>query len=468
MKNSRWLSLLVLCTGFLLIVVDMTIVNVALPSIGRDLGLTPSGLAWVINAYLVAFAGLLLLAGRLADLVGGKRVFLLGLAVFTTASLACGLSTSQAVLIAARFAQGVGGAASSAVILAMIVSLFPEREEQAKAFGIFSFVASAGAALGLVAGGLITQAVSWHWIFFVNVPLGIATAALAHRLLSSSRGLGLAEGADVLGAALVTASLMLGVYAIVASAGGIGVLAIALLGAFLVRQGRAPKPVLPLRLFRSLTLSGANAVQALMSAAFLGFFFMASLDLERVLGYGPLALGLGFLPVAVVMGSFSIRFAAGLVMRFGAFRILVAGQLVVALALFILAFEPERVVYVRDLLLPMALLGLGGGLTFPALTLIAMSEAPPADSGLASGLLNTTGQVGGALGLAILATVAAARSAALAGSGDAASAALAGGYHAAWLVAACAVVVTIGITIATLRPRLAAATASRELFEEAA
>src|SRR5205807_1837670 len=238
MKQSRWLSLLVLCTGFLLIVVDMTIVNVALPSIGRDLRFSPSGVAWVINAYLVAFAGLMLLSDRLASLVGRKRVFMIGLAIFTSASLACGLSTSQPFLIAARFIQGVGGAASSAVILAMIVTMFPEPEEQAKAFGIFSFVASAGAAVGLVAGGLITQAVSWHWIFFVNVPIGIATAVVAQRLLPSSRGVGLREGADVAGAALVTASLMLGVYAIVTSSWAIGLLAIVLLGAFIVRQAR--------------------------------------------------------------------------------------------------------------------------------------------------------------------------------------------------------------------------------------
>jgi EmrB/QacA subfamily drug resistance transporter len=453
MKHSRWLSLVILCAGFLLIVVDMTIVNVALPSIARDLRFTPSGLAWVVNAYLIAFAGLLLLAGRVADLVGGKRVFLLGLAIFTTASLACGLSGSQPLLIAARFVQGIGGALSSAVILAMIVTMFPERGDQAKAFGIFSFVASAGASVGLVAGGAITQVVSWHWIFFVNVPLGIVTATLAYRLLPSSRGLGIGRGADVLGAALVISSLMLGVYAIVSSSGPIGLLAVALLGAFLVRQARASQPILPLRLFRSPILSGANAVQALISAAFLSFFFLASLDLERVLGYGPLALGLGFLPVALVMGIFSVRFSAGLVMRFGAYRVAIAGQAVVALALLMLAFGPEHVVYARDLLLPMALLGLGGGLCMPALTMIAMSDASPADSGLASGLLNTTGQVGGALGLAVFATVAAARTAALGGAGEAALPALGGGYHAAWLVAACLVVVSVGITVATLRPR---------------
>ena len=455
MKNTRWLSLLVLCTGFLLIVVDMTIVNVALPSIGRDLRFTQTGLAWVINAYLVAFAGLLLLAGRLADLVGSKRVFLAGLVVFTAASLACGLAPNQAILVAARFVQGVGGAASSAVILAMIVSLFPEPGEQARAFGIFSFVASAGAAIGLVAGGLITQAVSWHWIFFVNVPLGVATGAAAHRLLRSDRGLGISAGADFLGAGLVTAALMLGVYAIVAPSLWLGVPALLLLGAFIVRQAVAAKPILPLRLFRSATLSGANAVQALMSAAFLSFFFMASLDLQRVLGYGPMAIGLGFLPVAVAMGTLSIWLAARAVIRFGAFRVVVAGQVVIAAALLMLALGPARADYTTNLLLPMILLGLGGGLVFPSLTMLAMARVQPEDSGLASGLLNTSGQVGGALGLALLATIAAARAVALGGTREGALAALSGGYHLAWLVAAGTVIVTIGITVATLRPRAA-------------
>jgi EmrB/QacA subfamily drug resistance transporter len=453
MKNSRWLSLLILCTGFLLIVVDMTIVNVALPSIGRDLRFSPSGLAWVINGYLVAFAGLLLLAGRLADLFGGKRVFIAGVGLFTLASLACGLSTNQAMLIAARFVQGVGGAASSAVVLAMIVGLFPEPEEQAKAFGIFSFIASAGAAIGLLAGGVITQTVSWHWIFFVNLPLGLAIAVTAYRLLPAGRGLGLGAGADLLGAALVTSALMLGVYAIVSPSAAAGVVALALLAGFLVRQARAARPMLPLRLFRSQTLSGANGVQALMSAGFLGFFFMASLDLERVLGYGPLQLGIAFLPVAVVMGCFSIKFTAPLVMRFGAFRILVAGQALAAVALLLVGFGPDHASYARDLLLPMVLLGLGGGLTFPALTMIAMSDAPPADSGLASGLLNTTGQMGGALGLAVLATIAAVRYAALSGENVEQAVAMAGGYHLAWLVSAALVLISIGIAIATLRPR---------------
>ncbi|TMF19107.1 MAG: MFS transporter, partial [Chloroflexi bacterium] len=303
MKNSRWLSLIVLCTGFLLIVVDMTIVNVALPSIQKDLGFSQSGLAWVVNAYLIAFGGLLLLAGRVGDLAGRKRVYLAGLVIFTAASVLCGLSFAQPMLIAARFVQGVGGAVSSAVILAMIVTLFPEPLERAKAFGIFSFVASAGAAVGLIAGGLITQAVSWHWIFFVNLPIGVATALVSAKLLAADKGLGIGQGADVLGAVMVTAALMLGVYTIVQTSdfglvsmrtGVLGAVALGLLGAFVVRQARGRNPILPLRLFRSRSVTGANLVQGLMSTAFLGFFFLGSLDLERVQGYGPMAIGLAF------------------------------------------------------------------------------------------------------------------------------------------------------------------------------
>src|SRR5229473_2247852 len=433
-NKSRWLPLIVLCTGFLLIVVDMTIVNVALPSIQRDLGFSQSGLAWVINAYLIAFGGLLLLAGRLGDLVGRKRVYLAGLAIFVGASLLCGLSFSQPMLIAARFVQGIGGAVSSAVILAMIVTLFPKPDEQAKAFGVFSFVASAGAAIGLLAGGLITQAVSWHWIFFVNLPIGIATAIAAAR--------------------------MLGVYTIVESSDyglgsahtlGFGAASLALLGAFAARQAFGRNPILPLRMFASRKLSAANVVQALMSSAFLGFFFLGSLDLERVLGYGPMAIGLAFLPVAIVMGLFSLRLSAQLINRFGPLAILVAGQLVIAVALAMLGLGPTNAGYATYLLVPLALLGLGGGLSFPSLTIIAMSETSPSDAGLASGLLNTSGQVGGALGLAVLATLAGARTLNLVESGSSSAAALAGGYHLAWLVGAATVVITLAIAVPMLR-----------------
>ena len=453
---------MVLCIGFLLIVVDMTIVNVALPSIQRDLGFSQFGIAWVINAYLIAFAGLLLLAGRLGDLFGRKRVYLIGLGIFVSASILCGLSFNQPMLIAARFIQGIGGAVSSAVILAMIVTLFPKSDEQAKAFGVFSFVASAGAAIGLLAGGLITQAVSWHWIFFVNVPIGAVTAVLAARLLTSDRGIGIGNGADVIGAILVTAAMMLGVYTIVESSVyglgsprtiGFGAVALVLLAAFIVRQATTSNPILPLRMFASRKLSAANVVQALMTAAFFGFFFMASLDFERVLGYGPMSIGLAFLPVAVVMGLFSLRFSALLINRFGPCAVLAAGQVVIVVALAALGLGPTNANYVIHLMVPLALLGLGGGLSFPALTIIAMSDAQPTDAGLASGILNTTGQVGGALGLAILATLAGSRTLTLLHDGVESASALAGGYHMAWLVGAGTVIVTFALATLLLRAR---------------
>jgi len=462
MNNSRWLSLTILCTGFLLIVVDMTIVNVALPSIQKDVGFSQSGLAWVLNAYLIAFAGLLLLAGRLGDLLGRKRVFVAGLALFTGASVLCGLSFSQEMLIAARFVQGVGGAVSSAVILAMIVGLFPRPDEQAKAFSVFSVIASAGAALGLLAGGVITQTVSWHWIFFVNLPLGVITIVVASRLLENDPGLGLGNGADVPGALLVTAALMVGVYAIVESP-AFGLLAVALLVAFIVREARVANPIMPLRMFASRKLSAANAVQALMSAGFLGFFFAGSLDLERVMGYGPLEIGVAFLPVAVVMGVFSVRFSALLITRFGPLAMLIAGQAIVVVALLWLGFSPEFATYPLHMLVPMALLGLGGGLAFPAVTMIAMAGVAPQDAGLGSGLLNTTGQVGGALGLAVLATIAAGRASSLVAGGSEVTAALAGGFHLAWFVSAALFAATIGITIALLRVQPAAERAELSL-----
>jgi EmrB/QacA subfamily drug resistance transporter len=476
MKNSRWLSLIILCTGFLLIVVDMTIVNVALPSIQTDLGFSQSGLAWVVNAYLIAFAGLLLLAGRLGDLVGRKRVYLIGLGIFIGASLLCGLSFSQPMLIASRFIQGIGGAVSSAVILAMIVNLFPEPFERARAFGIFGFIASAGAAVGLLAGGLITGTVSWHWIFFVNLPIGLVTVALSARLLESDKGIGIRQGADVLGAVLVTAALMLGVYTIVQTSDyglgstrtiGLAAVTVGLLVAFVVRQATGRNPILPLRIFRSRSISVSNVVQALMNISFLSFFFLGALDLQRVLGYSPIEIGLAFLPVALVMAVFSIRFSAQLIERFGPWAMLIAGQLVVVTALLMLGFGPAHPNYFIHLMVPMALLGLGGGLSFPSLTIIAMAEVPMNDSGLASGLLNTTGQVGGAFGLAMLATVAGSRTIDMLHSGASVTSSLAGGYHLAWLVGAGVVVVTLAVAVTLLRSQ-ASVDMAQEQVEEAA
>jgi EmrB/QacA subfamily drug resistance transporter len=458
--DPRWLALLVLCAGFLMIVVDSTIVNVALPSIQRDLGFSQSNLAWVVNGYLVAYGGIMLLAGRLGDLFGRKRIFLIGLAMFTVASLLCGLSFSQPLLIAARFVQGIGGAVSSAVILGMVVTMFAEPGERARSIGIFSFVASAGASIGLLAGGVITQALSWHWVFFVNLPIGIVTGLFGARLLIDEPGVGLGEGADILGAILVTAALMLGVYTIVDSSSyglgsartlGLGAVAIGLLVAFIVRQATARNPILPLRLFRSRTVSASNLIQAIMGAAFFGFFFLGSLNLERVLRYGPLEIGLAFLPVALGMGAFSVSWSARLILRFGARNVLVAGLILIAVGLALLAFGPMYSNYVRDLLLLMVLLGVGGGMAFPAITILAMSDATPEDSGLASGLLNTTVQVGAALGLAILATLSSGRTSQLLAGGQGLAAALSGGYHVAWGIGAALVFVTIVLSVTLLK-----------------
>jgi EmrB/QacA subfamily drug resistance transporter len=444
-RDARWASLLVLCTGFLLIVVDSTVVNVALPSIQRDLGFSQANLAWVVNAYLIAYGGLLLLAGRLGDLVGRKRVFLVGVGMFTAASALCGLSFSQPVLIAARFIQGIGGAVGSAVILGMVVTMFQEPGERARAMGIFAFVASAGGAIGLLAGGLITETVSWHWIFFVNLPIGLLTIMLGVRFVESDEGLGLRQGADVIGAILVTAALMLGVYTIVESdvyglgsshTIGFGAVAVVLLGAFVYRQAVIASPLLPLRLFASRNFSGANAIQSLMVAAFFGFFFIGSLYMQRVLQYGPLQIGLAFLPDTVAMAAMSIGLSARFITRFGSRTVLLGGLTGIALGMVLFARSPANANYVADLLLPMILLGIGAGLAFTSLSMLAMADATRADSGLASGLLNTTTQVGGSLGLAILATVSSEQTRQLVERGMGNTDALSAAYHLTWTISA--------------------------------
>src|ERR687889_2375753 len=310
-ERSRWLALYVLCAGMLMIVLDATIVNVALPSIQADLGFSQSSLAWVVNAYLIAFGGLLLLAGRFGDLISRRGVFLAGLGVFTVASLLCGVAPSQEVLVGARFVQGVGGAMTSAVILGMIVTMFREPREQAKAIGVFAFVASAGASVGLLAGGVLTQAINWHWIFFINLPVGLATAVFAIRLVPDREGIGLTAGADVPGAALLIGGLMLGVYTIlgVAEEGwgstqtlALGAVSIGLLAAFVARQARVANPLMPLRLFRSRNVAGANLIQALLVVGMFGMFFLGALYMQRILGYDALQVGLAYLPTTLVMG----------------------------------------------------------------------------------------------------------------------------------------------------------------------
>ena len=459
--RSRWIALVVLCTGMLMIVLDMTIVNVALPSIQSELGFSQSGLAWVVNAYLIAFAGLLLLAGRLGDLAGRRNVFLAGLGVFSAASLLCGLAANQEMLVAARFAQGVGGALTSSVILGMIVTMFREPAEQARAIGVFAFVASAGAAVGLLAGGILTQILSWHWIFFVNLPIGAATAVIARRVIERDRGAGLRAGADVPGALLITGAMMLGVFTIVGPAAQQGWLAaktlmlgacsLALLGAFLVRQATARRPLMPLRIFRSRAVTGANLVQILGVAGMFGMFFLGSLYLRRILGYDPLQIGLAFLPVAVVMAVLSVRYTDRLVMRFGARRLLFPGLGLIAAGLALFATAPVGGGYLSHILPVTLLIGTGAGLCFPALMTLAMSSATPQDAGLASGLVNTTAQVGGALGLAVLATVSASRTSALIAHGRPAAAALTDGYHLAFWIAFGLVLAAMAVAATVLR-----------------
>jgi EmrB/QacA subfamily drug resistance transporter len=469
--RSRWVALYVLCVGVLMIVLDATVVNVALPSIQEDLDFSQSSLAWVVNAYLIAFGGLLLLAGRIGDLIGRRTVFVAGLGVFTLASLLCGAAQSQEMLVAARFLQGAGGAFTSAVILGMIVTMFPEPREQAKAIGVYAFVASAGGSVGLLAGGVLTQAINWHWIFFVNIPIGVATAVAARRLLARDEGLGISKGADVPGAVLITAALMLAVYTIVKPAAelgwgagrtlALGALALVLLAAFIAREATAAQPLMPLRIFRSRHVAGANLVQALSVAGMFGMFFLGALYLQRIEGYDALQIGLAFLPVTLVMGTLSLRYSEKLIMRFGAQSMLVPGLALIAAGLVLFAQAPVDGDYVTDVLPVMVLLGAGAGICFPSLMTLAMSGVEPSEAGLASGLVNTTVQVGGALGLAVLATLSASRTEGLAAKGESAAAALTGGYHLAFYIGAGLVVAAIAVALVFFRPQRRPSTRAR-------
>jgi EmrB/QacA subfamily drug resistance transporter len=469
-SGRRWLTLYVLCAGMLMIILDGTIVNVALPSIQAGLGFSQSSLAWVVNAYLIPFGGLLLLAGRLGDLISRRTIFLTGLGVFVTASLLCGVASSQGMLIGARFIQGVGGAMASAGILGMIVTMFPEPREQAKAIGVYSFVASAGASIGLLAGVVLTEAISWHWIFIVNLPIGVFTAVMAHRLLERDRGIGIGHGADVPGAALITSSLMLGVYTIVEAADHgwgsartlvLGAVALLLLGGFVVREHRTANPLAPLRIFRSRNVSGANAVQVLMVGGLFGMFFLGALYLQRVLGYDPVEVGLAFLPTSIGIGAFSFKASPALVTRFGGRPVLLAGLAFVAAGLALFTQVPVDGSYLADILPTVLLFGIGAGLAFPALVTLAMSGATQSDAGLASGLVNTTQQVGGALGLAVLVTISSSRTEDLVAGGSGNAEALTSGYRLAFVVALGFIAAAIAVTALVLR-------SEREAVSEAA
>lgn len=457
---SRWASLVVLCAGTLMTILDGNIVTVAMPAIQSDLGFSGPGLAWVVNAYLIPFGGLLLLVGRLGDLVGRKRMFTAGLALFTTASVLCGVAGSQGVLIAARALQGVGGAMTSAVVLGMLVTLFPEPREQARAIAVFSAVGAGGGALGTFLGGALTQLVNWHWIFLINLPIGIVAWLAAVRVLAPEKGAGLGKGADYPGAALVTSALMLTVYVIVgagdrdgAATALLALLATVLFTAFVLRQARAARPLLRLRLFRSRLLSGANAVQVLMIATMFGFQFIGALYLQRVLGYGELATGTAFLPAPIAIGLLMLVLSARTIGRFGPYRVLLAGLVLITAGMALLSRAPADGSYAVDFLPPMMLLSAGFAAAMPALTGLAMSGAREEDGGLASGLFNTTQVVGGSLGLAVLSTLAASRTDVLLDGGAQLSQATADGYQLAFRIASTIAVTALALATLTLRTR---------------
>lgn len=465
--RSRWIALYVLCTGMLMIVLDVTVVNVALPSIQDDLGFSQSGLAWVVNAYLVPFGGLLLLAGRLGDIIGRTRVFKIGLGIFVAASLLCGAAQSQEWLVIARFIQGIGGALTSAVILGAIVTMFPEPREQAKAIGAFTFVAVAGGTIGLLVGGVLTELISWHWIFLVNLPIGIVTFLLALKFVPTDHGQGLGDGADAPGAILITSAVMLGVYTTVGAAEsgwtstqtlGLGALSVLLLVLFVVREATAKAPLIPLAIFKSRNIVGANLIQILTMAGLFAIGFMAALYLQLVLDYTPIEVGAAFLPATLIMGVLSLKYTAQLINRFGPRPVLIVGLLLVAVSLGLFARVPVSGDYLVDVVPALIIQGLGCGIAFPALMMLAMSGATPEDAGLASGLVNTTQQVGGALGLAVLATLAATRTESELAAGATQAEALTSGYHLAFIIGgACLLVAALLAATVLTEPEQGAA-----------
>ena len=458
--DRRWMALVVVCLAQLMIVLDTTIVNVALPSIQRDLHFAQGDLTWVVNAFLVTFGSFLLLAGRLGDLIGRKRVFLAGVTVFTVASLLCGAASDQGMLIAARFIQGIGAAMQASVILAIIVTEFPRPAERARAMSAYVFVAVAGGSLGLLAGGLLTQALSWNWIFFVNLPIGLATIVLGRMLIPSDSGLGLSHGVDWLGSTLVTASLMTGVYAIVGATNhgwgssqvlGFGAVAVVLMAAFLTVQARIENPIMPLRILRLRGLVGASVVRSFLVAGMYSTFFLGTLYLEHILHYSALQAGVAFLPWTMTVGALSLGITARLVGRFGPMRVLVAGMVAVIGGLILLHGAGPHTAFFPTLVVAFFLIGLGIGTGFMPLLTIAMADVPAADAGLGSGITNVSQQVAGALGIAILGTIATNRTTSLTAAHHSATSALLGGDHLAFAVGAGSVAIGLLVAMVGLR-----------------
>jgi EmrB/QacA subfamily drug resistance transporter len=467
--RRRWLALGIVCLAQLMIVLDTTIVNVALPAIQRDLHFSQGNLTWVINAFLVTFGSFLLLAGRLGDLLGRRRVFLAGVLLFTAASALCGMAPSQGFLIAARFIQGIGGALQASVILAIIVTEFPQPQDRARAMSAYVFTAVAGGSLGLLAGGALTEALSWHWIFFVNLPIGLTTFLLGRALIPNDKGLGLGHGVDWLGSVLVTVSLMIGVYAIVQATDhgwgsspvlGFGALSVALMGAFLALEARIENPILPLRILRLRSLMGSSAVRGFLVTGMYSTFFLGTLYLEHVLHFSALQTGLAFLPWTVTVGILSLGVTARLVARFGPMRVLISGMCAVVVGLALLRTLGPHTSFFPTIFFAYFAIGLGIGTAFMPLLTIAMADVPPADAGLGSGIVNVSQQIAGALGLAVLGTIATSHTKALVAQHHSPVSSLLAGYHLAFTVGLGAIVVGIVVALVVLRTQ--ALSAARE------
>jgi EmrB/QacA subfamily drug resistance transporter len=444
-ERRRWLVLGVVCLGQLMMVLDMTIVNVALPAIQADLGFDQAGLTWVVDSYLITFGSFLLLAGRLGDLIGRKRMFITGVAVFTAASLLCGVAQSQAELLIGRFLQGLGSAGASSAVLALIVTGFPQAAERAKAMSVYTFVAVSGGSIGLVLGGALTQAIDWHWIFVVNLPVGLAALALGTWLIDDDRGSGLGDGVDVLGSVLMTAAMMVGIYAVVKVPAygwgslhtlGFGAAAGVLGAAFFALESRIANPILPPRVLRLRSLMDSSVVRTTLVSGMFAAFFLRSLYLERVEHYDPLQIGLSFLPQTLVVAALSLGVSAWLVGRFGAKRTMLPGMALMTIGLLILGVADEHTAYFPAILGAFTLMGFGAGISFMPLVTIALRDVPNEDAGLASAIVNVSMQIGGAFGLAVLGTIATSRTRALAAGGHSAVDSLVGGYQLAFLLAA--------------------------------
>lgn len=469
LDRRRWTALVVLCFAQLMITLDTTIVNVALPAIQEDLGFSDANLTWVVNAFLVTFGGFLLLAGRLGDLLGRRRVFLVGLVVFTAASALCGVASSEGVLIGARLLQGVGAALQGAAILAIIATEFPEPGERARAMSAYVFVAVAGAALGLLAGGVLTEGISWRWIFLVNLPIGVATIVVSRALIVADEGLGLGAGLDWLGSILVTSAVMVGVFAVVGAAehgwGSARVLvsgatALVLGGAFVLTERRVQNPVMPLRILRQRGLMGASVVRALIGTGLFTTFFLGTLYLENVLDYGPVQTGLAFLPWFLSLGVLSLGVTARLIARFGPTPVMVCGMLVSIVGMLLFRSAGVGTDYLPTIALANLAIGTGVGLAMMPLLTVAMSDVPPADRGLGSGVITVAQQVGGALGLAVLSTLATTRTSSLVAEGGSLQSALVGGYRLAFgLGAGCFAVGIVTAVVVLGRGRTPARTA---------